>query len=312
MLKDRLFLYLKISVAALFVFFIFKSGSLTPVKLRQLWLATDRLFLSLSFALSAVGLFLGAFRWDAFLKSASIPVSPLRSALSFLSGCTLGFITPGRAGEFGRGICHPEIPAGTIALLTLSEKIYFTLFILLYGLIALLMGLGKMGAALPLPPLAMTAAIAFLLLACALLVMGKFPARFSGLFRMLPRRAEERFYLLTLSCLVYILMIVQFYFTLRALCPCTLQAAFTAYAFMLVATTLFPFAVGNLGVREGCFILILTRMYGMPETAALSAGILVFLQNVIIPAAVGIPALFLAKRTHPPAHGCLDTPPVPE
>ena len=296
MLKDKLFLYLKIGVAALFVFFICRSGTLTPVKLRQLWLTSDRLFLSLSFALSALGLFLGAFRWDAFLKSASIPVSPLRSALSFLSGCTLGFITPGRAGEFGRGICHPETPAGTIALVTLSEKIYFTLFIMFYGLIALLMGLGKLRTALPLPPLVMIAAIAFLLLACALLVIRRFPARFSGLFRMLPRRAEERFYLLTLSCLVYILMIVQFYFILRALFPCTLQAAFTAYAFMLVATTLFPFAVGNIGVREGCFILVLTRMYGMPEQAALAAGILVFLQNVIIPATAGIPALFLIKK----------------
>lgn len=296
MIKEKLRILLKAGVTLVFFAFIYKSGRITLAGLQGLWSAADPFFLNLSFATALLGIILGAFRWDAFLKHARIDTRPLRSLSSFLAGCTLGFITPGRVGEFGRGICHPERPAKDLALLTLVEKVYFTLFIMLYGAVAVWMSYGRMTNLVPVPPWLVMAAVIGLFLVCAFAALGVVPARFRAWMKFFPDKPVDRLYLLTLSCLVYVLMIFQFYFIMRAFAPCGLSTAFVTYAVMLMVTTLFPFSVGNLGVREACFILFLKDLEGIPEQAALSAGLLVFVQNVVIPALFGIAALFSVRK----------------
>ncbi|OGS35876.1 MAG: hypothetical protein A2293_06295 [Elusimicrobia bacterium RIFOXYB2_FULL_49_7] len=297
MTKERFFFLLKVGITLLFLGLLYRSTTVTADHLTRLWNEATLIPLILSMCLGLAGIAFGIFRWDAFLKSRAIPTTPFTSSASFLVGCTLGFITPGRAGEFGRGICYPAVPARDIAWLTLAEKVYFTFFIMLYGLIGTLMALKPLTHAFPHLPgwLFPLPAMTFLIL-CGTFIFHRFTGKAGKMQSHFPMTSESQFHLLTLSGILYLISILQFYLILRAFAPVSLSVSFSVYSITLIVLTLFPFSIGNLGVRESCFVLLLQETGEISNQIALSAGIMVFFQNILLPAVLGMAVLFINKK----------------
>jgi len=296
--KSLPLLALKIGAAALFLYFLHSNRNLTLDHFKWVWGHANPAFLALSFGLGGLQLYLNVLRWHQFMQGAGLPTSRGQSASSFMAGSLLGLVSPGRLAEFGRGYLYPHYPVKDTALVTFAEKFYFVFFILAFGLAGTLFG------AVPLERFIdsrIFLGAAFLLL-CMVLASGFAVVRgprigFKGLFRFFPSNEPGRFYLLTLTNLVYILMIFQFYFILIAFFKVKLMQAFLTLSLTLVIITFFPVSFGNLGVREACFIYLLKELAGFPEIAALNAGFLLFLQNIFLPALLGLGVIIISGRS---------------
>jgi uncharacterized membrane protein YbhN (UPF0104 family) len=296
--KSLPLLILKIGAAALFLWYLRGNQNLTLDHFKWVWSNADPAMLTVSFVITALLLCLNILRWHHFMLGAGFLTSRAQSAASYLAGSLLGLLSPGRIAEFGRGYLYPDYPVKDTALVTFAEKFYFVFFILIFGLAGLLFG------AVPLSRFLghkILPAAAFLLLCTVVLTgfaLAKGPRiKFKGLFLFFPSTEPGRFYLLTLTNLVYLLMIFQFYFILIAFFKVKLLHAFLAMSLTLVVLTFFPVSFGNLGVREACFIYLLKELAGFPEIAALNAGFLVFLQNIFLPALLGLAVIIGSSRS---------------
>jgi uncharacterized membrane protein YbhN (UPF0104 family) len=292
MKKHHLLLLIKIAVAALFFAVLFLNKNITLAHFHAIWGNASPLFLCLSLVLAAACWVLNAVRWHYFLRAGEIPSAPRRSALSYFAGVLLGSTTPGRLGEFGRGIYHEGLPLKETALVSLADKAYFLVFILGFGLLGLALG-GRAVSAIspiPLPVLLGLTAAALLVAGYAVMKGRKIP--FRGLFARFPADPADRFFLLTLSNIIYVLTVFQLYCILLALGDARLTHAFVTLSVTLLLLSVFPVSLGNLGVRETCFVVLLGKLGNTSETAALSAGLLVFVQNLLFPSLIGVAANF--------------------
>ena len=116
---------------------------------------------------------------------------------------------------------------------------------------------------------------------------------FRGLFARFPGNPADRFFLLSLSNIIYVLMVFQLYCILMALGEVRLTHAFVTLSVTLLLLSVFPVSLGNLGVRETCFVVLLGKLDNTPGTLALSAGLLVFIQNLLLPSLIGVVANFI-------------------
>ncbi|MCK5738226.1 flippase-like domain-containing protein, partial [bacterium] len=62
-------------------------------------------------------------KWRFLLKHLKKRITWKECALSLLTGITLGFVTPGRLGEFGRAFFVEDVPRSHVAVLVLIEKL---------------------------------------------------------------------------------------------------------------------------------------------------------------------------------------------
>jgi uncharacterized membrane protein YbhN (UPF0104 family) len=116
-------------------------------------------------------------------------------------------------------------------------------------------------------------------------------------FERIPR--AEAIVLVGLSAVRYAVFSAQFVFLVHAFAP---RAAWTAVTAGVAVVYLLKSAVptltlGDLGVREGVAVFVLAGA-GVPAAAALNASLAVFVVNLVLPAAAGIPLL---ARLRPPA-----------
>jgi uncharacterized membrane protein YbhN (UPF0104 family) len=103
--------------------------------------------------------------------------------------------------------------------------------------------------------------------------------------------------MLLLSVLFYFTFLIQFFLLLSAFGPVNLFSALAGIStIMLIKTIVPPVTLGELGIREGTAVLVLSPI-GVLAAAALSASLLLFVVNLLIPALIGLPLLLRTRLT---------------
>jgi len=89
------------------------------------------------FCLLTLNLFLQFKKWYILAQLEKPDVSPKEIIASLLAGITLGFITPGRLGEFGRSMFITQANWTHLFSFILADKLLILLNVILFGIIGL-------------------------------------------------------------------------------------------------------------------------------------------------------------------------------
>jgi uncharacterized membrane protein YbhN (UPF0104 family) len=220
---------------------------------------------------------------------------------SVLAGLAIGLVTPAKVGEVTKALFIPSDRRARIVGLVLVDR-YFDLLLLMFlavfgvlhfwggkGGFLLLMG-GMAGTAV-LPALRATARKGF------------FPENSPHFFvakgvEML--RAVEGVTLcvllkvFVLTAAFMLLSVSASYCMLRSLTPVPFLAALNVFPLVLLSNVL-PVTFGNLGVREGLTIYLLST-YGVRSEVSLNVALSVFVLHSLVPSALGAVFLLLRER----------------
>lgn len=206
---------------------------------------------------------------------------------SVVGGCALGILTPGRIGEMGRGI---YLPHGDSALLVgaflLDRVLNFIPVLLLVSTLAYLMGGPWTGTGC-----LITAGLVVFFVAGRrgksndeAPAEGKL-ARALAAFRMMPALLGLR--LITISVLLYLLLVAQYTWLLRAFeSGVSIVAAASGFVAIHVAGSI-PLTPGGMGTREVGATAALEQ-FGVSQAAALNSAVILFVLNIALPAVVGL------------------------
>lgn len=250
-------------------------------------------------------------RWHLVVRASGMRLPARRTLKMMLAGLPLGLLTPGRMGEFGRGLAvvgsHDAV---SIAGLTALERGFG--FVGSIGIALVAMILSGYGTAWK-----WAAILAFYLLAVLLILR---PYRLAALARYLAprlpgalgRRAggiAERLVkgwelagrraalaVLVVSVLQTAVALLQMtIFYLAAAGPQPILKVFGSWAVVLGAKHFLPVTVGDLGVREGLAVAVFANRR-LPTSPALVAALVVYVINVLIPTLVGTVVLARGRR----------------
>lgn len=295
-LLKRLLVPLKIAFTLLFLYLILRRTEIHPAALKGALAAANPFWLVLSVLVAAAFNYLGIVRWQDFLSTSGHRATRFQAAQSYFLGAFLGFISPGRLAEFGRGYAMEEHSLKDIALVTVAEKSYFILMTLVGGLFGLvhlqlrlhLLNPFKFGLALGI--------LSLLLLALGIVVgRGNRTTALKGLFRHFPSSPAMRVLLIIQTYLLYLFMGIQLYLVFKSLGNVHLMNALSVFSLTLLVITLLPVTFGNLGLREACYVFFLGNLEGFPEDAAFASGLVIFIQNIVLPALIGLVFMVFLK-----------------
>jgi uncharacterized protein (TIRG00374 family) len=245
------------------------------------------------------------YRWKFIAKRASIVPDTQDVYAAYWLGHTLGFITPGRIGSYGRGLFLKNVSVGEATALTVLERSYSAITVNGFGLIALAV----------LPSLGWNAAwadwgqgVSVVIFGIGLIVLltGVFPGTIAALIaRIVGERSWGKGIAKSLdgikripvgSSLLYlglataslVVSLVQFILVLGALgASVPILAGMLAVHLNFFLKGNIPLTLGNLGVGEWTALLCL-RGLGVPDAQAVAASLILFGLNVAIPALIGM------------------------
>lgn len=249
-------------------------------------------YLGMAFLLGLTFTLIKIFKWHLLMRDL-IPEFPFSSSVDgYLSGMSLGIITPGRIGEIGRIATIPEEKRISGIGLVLWDKL-FDLFI-----VALLSIWGIWYFINPVIGIV----VGLLLIVCIFIffnprylgvllrlpIIKKYPQLLQGLDVL---KKNTIFTVLTLTFFSYIIVIFEALFLIKAFNFSLGWGIFITYPLVMLAN-LVPITIGGLGVREGVAILLLSK-FGLPNVVAFNSAFLIFLINTVFP---GICGLFPMNR----------------
>ena len=283
-----------------------------PDDIRAAWAAADGRWIAAALALAPLNVGLDAVRWGRLVRRVA-PGVRMRDAVAAVVGSyPLGLLTPARVGDVvGRAALLPGVPAGASAALTLGERMATLWCCLAAGALALAANPAQ-GAA----PAAVWTGVAVWATAATLGLGAAFVspgATGRMLARVLPVRAvrralgafdrippREAAVLVGLSALRYVVFSTQFALLVRAFAPGAPWAPVVAgiAVVYLLKSAVPQLTLGDLGVREGVAVFVLAGA-GVPAAAALNASLAVFVVNLVLPAAAGIPLLARLRPARP-------------
>lgn len=250
-------------------------------------------------ALLPLNLALQFFKWHYLLRcTVRTAISPRTSLYSLIAGFPFGLLTPGRWGELGRAFFLPQINERKTMVLAAFEKVFDLLVNFLLGALALLFLINKKTLPVELfAPLVALFIVIILLHALALHPAAR--KKFSRLFknratakrsavRVLARLEQKNLLVLWLFSFAFALIYsLQFVLLLRGLAEVSFFEGFMGASATFLAKSLLPFALGDLGVREGAAAFFFERM-GIAPQAAFNASLLLFLLNLLLPSLLGM------------------------
>lgn len=264
---------------------------------------------------SAIGLFaavllwfpnqgLQYLRWSFIARRASVRPEGRDVHASYWLGHTLGFITPGRVGAYGRGLFLHNVPVGEATALTVLERSYSAITVNGFGMIALAI-LPQLGWQVEWASWGTGVSVALLGLGSMLLLTGVFPSQIARLLSSFTASKSwgrgiskslnaisgipygSSLLNLSLASGSLVVSLVQFVLVLGALgIDVPLLAGLLAVHLNFFLKGNIPLTLGNLGVGEWTALLCL-RGLGVPDTQAVAASLILFSLNVAIPALIG-------------------------
>ncbi|MFC1477084.1 lysylphosphatidylglycerol synthase transmembrane domain-containing protein [candidate division KSB1 bacterium] len=250
-------------------------------------------------------------KWHGLVKIRHTDVSPALTFSSLLKGMSIGLITPGRTGEFGRALFMPYTPKARLAGYNALDKIYSQIAIVLTGIPAILYNVNDLLEE-NIWIKALLWGMYFLLLASVIRTVF-YPESITSWFRRRNWRFLEKqvvsdflsgldafdrgasIKLFILSLLFVGVYILQFYIIVSAFQTVSFTAGIAAVTAVMLVNVLAPFFFGNLGIRELSAVFFLGRTGFTPE-AGFDSAIILFTINILIPAISGYCLLILQKK----------------
>lgn len=245
-------------------------------------------------------------KWSLLAREAGEGVSRQDIHRGYWVGFTLGLITPGRIGQFGRALALHNCSLSRAFGLTVIERAYTAITINSFGLLALV--------ALPLlgwlPPFArpgLPVQAVCIVAGTVLLVLGIFPrSLYSPLSRLaghLPLHEKienalavlqsasprQGIILLLLSTAALASSLLQFVLLIRAAgTNIPLWSGMMAGVLTFFIKGALPISLGSLGVGEWTAVYCFKGL-GAEASVAVAASLLLFTINVFIPSLIGLP-----------------------
>jgi uncharacterized membrane protein YbhN (UPF0104 family) len=97
---------------------------------------------------------------------------------------------------------------------------------------------------------------------------------------------------LTYSLAFFTIIVLQMYFILNAFAQISLWHVFLGFSAMMFFKALLNISISEIGIREASTIYFFS-LFGISDAAALSASVVMFVINIIVPSMIGV--LFLPK-----------------
>lgn len=304
--KKYLYFFLKILISVLVLSILIHKISLTDILVALE--SARKGFILFALLLLPANVFFQFKKWQLLLKIEKPQASQGEVIFSLLAGITLGFVTPGRLGEFGRAIFvrHAHWPRllGFIAI----EKLFALLMIYFFGFLGLIYFLKtKMEyfhlVLLTSLFLVIFAIILFLLLNPKILdnLLGRMHfysgrsekiKQFTSAFQAFSSFKAHR--LLGFCLAQTLIYILQFSLLVNAFSSIAITKAFLAVGATMMVKSMLPIAIGDLGVRESAAVFFFNMLH-VPGAAAFDASLLLFFINLLIPSIIGL-ILILKNR----------------
>lgn len=241
--------------------------------------------------------FVGSRKWYGMIRHEAKGASYKDALISFLGGLSLGLLTPGRVGEFGRIAFIRDGRAGSLAGIAFVDRLIDLEVTLALGIGSVFIFFGYFPSILL--SLAVLTGMLFIFspksflplierVICFLPFREKLKGVLGGIVSI-PAGA-------LVSCLLFRLLasfidIFQFYLLINSFTEIKLLQVMCVYP-IIILTNILPLTIGGLGIREGTSILTLSR-FGIPPEAAANASFLLFFINTLLPGLIG--ALFLSR-----------------
>ncbi|MCB2210868.1 flippase-like domain-containing protein [bacterium] len=271
-----------------------------------LWIAGALLLLP-------ANLYLQVKRWQTAIRAEMPDVTVKQAYTSFLGGASMGIITPGRVGEIGRVFLLNPKSRVRLAGLHVLDKLYFMAALACFGpaLVYLMPGFSEhLHQNLQLPLLIATLILPLFFVVFSLtpdplrslLVLIRRGDRFKGslndLLHALDKvRARDSRVMAGLTVAQFGVILTQFYLLSSAFQAVKWVTAAHTYVATLFVKSLLPISLGDLGVSEWAAVSFYQR-FGIADTTAFSASLLIFTINILIPAIAGIFVLQRVKATN--------------
>jgi uncharacterized protein (TIRG00374 family) len=243
-------------------------------------------------------------KWRYFVRLRNPEISNTEAVASFFFGMTLGTVTPGQIGEFGgRVLGHGSLPAGRIIGLTLVDRLQMICVLGSAGIISLtvLFHFGVILTAFAVIP----TGLVFIYLFFNPHVVTRLVSRLK--FRWVKRavvqdfleaiaafRSKQLLVSFLFSITFYVVVFSQMYLLLNSFSEVELADALLGFAAMMFLKALVPISLGDLGIREASSVYFYS-LRGIASTTSLSASLLLFVINILIPSIIGL--IFTPKLT---------------
>ena len=279
-------------------------GIAGPGNIVRAFRGADPIFVLIALPLTPVCIFFKAYRWHLLARSRIPGLGFLPSFKSYMAGLALAVITPLSAGELARGIhLDPKRGLELTGLVTVDKFLDLAAVgsYLCFGLMYVF------GPAVRVP-----CGVAIACMTVGWLLIRPVTAVLERTLGARPESRVGRFLaavkeislLLIFECLGvafvnFAFYYLQTYLAMRAFAKPVGLAAVSLFPTITLSTIL-PYAIGGLGIRELTAALLLSRYGGIPEAMA-SSG--VFAQFVIIMILPGIVGAFWVGRSALPSAG---------
>jgi len=264
-------------------------------------------------SLLPLNLALQTVKWGILLKTLKRPIKAVDIFASLLVGFSLGLVTPGRLGEFGRAFAVKGAQPIQVAGLSVVDKFYNLVCIAIIG------GIGI----LTLPGMILQQAVPMIISAVIVYLAGSFAAFFlalhPGFIRgviysislILPKREkmkaliecfdgitrQKAAVIMIISMLFYATFILQFFILVNSFGDLKIIDGIRGLPAIIFAKTFLPVSVGGLGVGELASVRLL-EIFNLEAAAAFNASLTLFTINVLTPGILGL--FFIPKLKFKP------------
>lgn len=252
----------------------------------------DSKMVAFAFVLIAPNILIQTLKWKFILNLASVNTTVSQAYKSLIAGMPLGFITPGRLGEFGRAFFVQNINKAQVLKFVALDKLSNMLIVVFLGLIGLV----------TFNQLSLNSNFV-IIFCCALFIVVFFTlASFSKLFTkkietilgVLKFSKNEMFRIYLFSLLFFCIFTLQFCILIFAFSPSEITDLLKATSAIFFTKTALPIAIGDLGIRESASVFFLGKV-GIDKASAFNASVLLFIFNVALPSFIGLFELFKIK-----------------
>ncbi|MFC1492524.1 lysylphosphatidylglycerol synthase transmembrane domain-containing protein [candidate division KSB1 bacterium] len=302
------FYYLKIFLSVFFLYYVIFYIDMD--RIIDTFGQADIRFLLLSFILLIPNIFLQWYKWHYLIKIPLKTVARMITLRTFLISMYFGLLTPGKLGEYGRAFLLPYNPKSALLGFTVLDKAYNYIVIFISGIIAvyyIFSGYLDEHRIVNSVFAVFVALVAFLIIYCVInpgkvylklktLNDNYFNKEYISNFIFCLDRVtlSMNLKMLLLSGLFVFIYIMQFYFLVLAFGSVEFLPGFESLNLVIFINTFIPLFFGNLGLREGAAVYLLSR-FGVESGAAFNAGLILFIINLLIPAVIGY-IVFLKQK----------------
>lgn len=255
-------------------------------------------------------------RWAYLAKQAGPNIDPADIYRGYWVGYTLGLMTPGRIGTYGRALALKNCSLARAAGLTIVERNYSAFVLNGLGLITLVW-LPYAGWTSFLPQMSIYAGSLLVFAGVLLLCLGIFPSILAKWLRKIVHKlpfaekldrmleaiqeinAGQGILLSILALLSLFSSLLQFVLIVRGMgieVPYFTGMLAVLLNFFLKGNI--PISIGNIGVGEWTAMICLAGL-GVEASVAVAASLLLFFINVFIPSIIGLP--YLTSLRVPPS-----------